>query len=152
MVIGAKLDDVFRGAENVKCNNRTEQKLENLLPVLVPAGTDQHSPETPTELRKYCNLVQKTMPFILGWFKDCSSSFAKTIAKFMFYPIRKQMDGVCKTGKMSRGARELLKAGKCGNLAREPIRQCNNKLIDAMLGTSTALPVKNRIYMMCWYV
>lgn len=146
-----RLDSVFKGALNVKCNNNTDKKADDLMPLLVPIGTDIQMPETAKDLRKYCNLYSKNFPFVLGYLKHCTSPFARTIAKFVVFPLRKQMDNICKTGKPGRQARELMGAAKCGNKAREPFRECNIKLIDALNGIVLA-PVKDRIYMTCWYV
>ncbi|XP_054155303.1 uncharacterized protein LOC128953807 [Oppia nitens] len=142
------VDNIFKEAPTIRCNKRSFDTIERLLPTLFPPGTDQRVPETTVELKQYCNLYDKNKQFILGYFKSCTGQLSQTVAKIMLYNIAKQMELTCKAGKISKQARELMTAGKCANKAKLLIRECNTKLIDALLGAKKA-PEKSRIYMTC---
>lgn len=117
---------------------------------MLPIGTDRSIPENEAKLREYCNLVKKNLPFILGYVKSCVSNFGKTLVKLMIFPINKQLESICKIGKLSTRAREMIRAGQCGNKARNRLKECANQMIDAIVGIPRA-PVKDRIFMGCWY-
>lgn len=146
-----RADSVFDIPEKVKCDDKTDKRADDVLQLIMPVGSDIEMPESSTELKKYCTLFNKNFPFILGVFKHCSSSFGQTIAKLLIFPVRKNMGNVCKEGKLTRQGRDFIIASECANKARDRYKGCNSQLIDALNGIALA-PVKNRMYMTCWYV
>jgi hypothetical protein len=107
--------------------------------------------ENEQELRKYCNLVKQNLPFILGYVKSCVSPFGRTLAKLMIIPVNKQLESICRPGRLSIRARELIKVGQCGNKAKDRLMECSNSYIDAVVGIPR-VPLKDRIPTNCWFV
>jgi hypothetical protein len=146
-----KVEDIFKNAPNLKCDNKTDKKVDRLFSLLVPIGSDRPMAENEEELRKYCNLVKQNSPFILGYVKSCVSPFGRTLAKLMITPVNKQLESICRPGRLSKRARELMKVGQCGNKAKDRLMECSNSYIDAIVGIPR-VPLKDRIPTSCWFV
>jgi hypothetical protein len=83
--------------------------------------------------------------------KSCVSPFGRTLAKLMITPVNKQLESICRPGRLSKRARELMKVGQCGNKAKDRLMECSNSYIDAIVGIPR-VPLKDRIPTSCWFV
>jgi len=125
--------DVFRRAENVKCNNKTLTKMDSLVAKMMTLGQkNRRFPENTIELRQYCNEAQKYSTYFLGYAKNCFNDFIKRVMRVMQYPIENEVKQICKSGRPSKNAIEVMSFAKCGNAARNGLQRCNENLIDAL--------------------
>ena len=107
-------------------------------------------PANPQQLRPYCNLAQKTFDQISEYNDKCLPPFGRDAARVFIHSIGVELRGVCKSGRVSRRARELLTAAPCANAGLKNWQKCNNQLIEKFTGIINA-PIKQRIPMGCWY-
>ena len=108
-------------------------------------------PTNERELRPYCNLALRTFDLAGAYADKCIPEFGKHTAKVFMYAIGNELKGVCKTGKISKRARDLLKAAPCANAGLKNWQKCNKQIIEKLTGIINA-PIKQRIPMGCWYV
>lgn len=87
---------------------------------------------------------------IIGFAKNCLNEFMKNMAKTMFVPLMHEVNTICRPGRVSKKARELLKAAPCGNAARKGLQKCNINFIDALMGIAREPNDKLKIPMGCW--
>ena len=134
--------------EVVRCNNKTETRLDNYVHQLL-AG---RFPTNGRELRQFCNQNLKGIGFVAGFAKNCLTEFAKKAFQVVFHPLSNEISLICKSGRMTNKARELVKAGRCGNNARPGLRRCYHKFIDRQLAIHQANENNKKIPMVCWLV
>ena len=108
-------------------------------------------PTNERELRPYCNLALRTFDLVGAYNNKCMPDFGKSTANVFMHGIGNELKGICKTGKLSKRARELLKAAPCANSGLANWQKCNRQLIEKFTGIVNA-PIKMRIPMGCWYV
>ena len=127
------------------------QQLDNYVSkALVIGEPDLRFVSTPAELRKYCVEVREYIYFSDNYINNCLNEYAKHTAKLLMYSIKNQIKIMCKPGKTSKRALELMKAAPCANAAKSDIAKCYNQLIDIMDGISYQAPDHLKIPLVCW--
>ncbi|CAG2116824.1 unnamed protein product, partial [Medioppia subpectinata] len=105
-------------------------------------------PTTARQLRPYCNHALKTLDQITAYSEQCMSKFGRDAAKVLLHSVTTELRGVCKTGRLTKRAKDLMKAAPCANAGLKNFQKCNTKLIEKFTGVMNA-PVKQRIPMSC---
>jgi len=144
------LISLIESFQNVKCDKRTEKRVDQIFADILTVGSDKPLPENAVQLREYCSHITQNSGFVFGYVDNCISDFGKFIAKIMIFPLQKQFVSICKHGKLSYKASEIMKGAACGNKAKDKLKICMDRQIDAMVGIAVA-PVRDRVFMACWY-
>ena len=105
---------------------------------------------TTAELRKYCVEVREYVRFVDNYINKCLNEYAKHTAKLLMYSIKNQIKIMCKSGKTSKRALELMKAAPCANAAKSDMQKCYNQLINIMDNINYQSPDRLKIPLVCW--
>jgi hypothetical protein len=148
-----KVSRQINGANNsddIRCNKKTEILMDSSVSKIIVIGQRSLKfPENAQQLRIYCNNVMRFVDYITTYSQKCMPNFAKEATKILMYSISKEMKTICKSGKLSAKASELLKAAPCGNAGLDHFQKCNFDFIDSYMGIMDAA-IKLRIPMACW--
>ena len=139
---------IFGKSQFVSCDNKTEQRLDSFAHKLVSS----RFPTNSRELRQFCNAGIRGAGFVLGFAKHCLTEFAQKAIQVVFHPVTNEIGLICKSGRVSNKAKELMKASKCGNAARPGLRKCYQKFINQELAIHESKDNKRKIPMLCWYL
>lgn len=133
--------------EKLQCNEKERIDLDNSIGQLL--GRSKF-PETIPEYRGVCNRAINYIKYADGYTKKCMPPLGAKIAAVILYTAKSQAKALCKSGKVPKKARELLKAAPCGNAARAGIEKCVDNITDALSGIAQFAPDKKKIPMACW--
>ena len=139
---------IFGKGEDVVCNNKTDQRLDTFAHKLI----SHKFPVNSRELRQFCNAGIKNIGFVLGFAKNCLTEFTQKAFQVVFHPVTNEIALICKSGRMSNKAKELLKAARCGNAARPGLRKCYRNFIERQMAIHEHQDNKKKIPMLCWLV
>jgi hypothetical protein len=123
----------------------------NAAKIIIVGQKNLKFPENAQQLRVYCNQVKKFIDYITIYGNKCMPKFAREAAKILMLSVDKEMKIICKSGKLSAKATELLKASSCANAGLDYFQKCNLEIIDSFMGIIYA-DLKLRIPMACWLV
>ncbi len=138
---------IFGKSQNVVCDNKAEKRLDSFAHRLLSS----HFPVNARELRQFCNAGIKSAGFILGFAKHCLTDFTQKAISVVFHPLTNEIALICKSGRQTNKARELLKAASCGNAARPGLRKCYYNFVERQLSIlSFKEDKKLLIPMLCW--
>lgn len=118
--------------------------------MLVVNEPDRKFVSNPTELRIFCAETIRYLHFIEAYTKKCLTEIGKNTALVLLYPIKNQYKQLCKSGKTSKKALQLMKAASCANAVKPNLQNCTVKIIDAFDGIAYQAPDQLKIPMFCW--
>lgn len=141
-----------RNEAEIKCSKKTERRIdETTAKLLVVGQVNRRFPQNDKELRPYCNEANRIVDVVTEYNNKCLNPNTQKAASLLIFPIKNQLKIICRPGRLSKRARELLKAAPCANGGLQYYQKCNLEVIDAYMGIINA-PEKHRIPMGCWYV
>ena len=98
----------------------------------------------------FCNQGSRSVTYVQTYIKQCLPDFSQKVVSVVFFPIRRELSAICKTGRTSGKAKELMKAAICGNAAKPGLAKCYHKFVRSELAIQKA-ENKRRIPMLCWF-
>ncbi len=138
-------------AVEVKCNRKTELKMDNALAKILIVGQSRLKfPENAQQLRIYCNDALRFVDTVTAYTKQCLTPFGRDSAAVLLHSVRNELKTTCKGGRLNKKAEDLLNAAPCANAGLAEFQKCNIRAIDAYMGL-LQLEEKMRIPTACWY-
>jgi hypothetical protein len=135
---------------DVKCDRKTEVQMDNALAKLLIVGQNKLKfPTNERQLRPYCNQALRLFDMVSKFTQKCLPKFGRDSAAVILHTIGAELKGICKNGRVSKKAKELLTAANCANAGLQNYQECNLNIIDAFMGILNEKDIRRRIPMAC---
>ncbi|XP_054155311.1 uncharacterized protein LOC128953815 [Oppia nitens] len=134
---------------DIKCNDKTRISMDkNINKLIVVGQKNLKFPVNEIQLRPYCNLAFKTIDQVGVYNDKCLPKFGRDSARVIMHAISAELRAVCKLGRLTKRARELLTAAPCANAGLKNWQKCYQILVTKFTGIVNA-PAKQRLPMGC---